>query len=106
MTKTSELLQHAEFSAAKKWEFSGLTDLRKVRKSFEVSVSWNGDFNPTWEPLSFFAKDAPKAMAQFLNEGLPESAKPLLGEVSRLAYIWRLLQKEGVLQFPMYPSSH
>ena len=95
LTKTSELLQHAELSAAKKWEFSGLTDLRKVRKGFEVLVSWNGDFNPTWEPLSVFARDAPKAVAQFLNEGLPETAKPLLGEVSRLAYIRRLLQKEG-----------
>ena len=58
-------------------------------------MSWNGEFNPPWEPLSVFARDAPKAVAQVLNVGLLETAKPLLGEVLRLAYIRRLLQKEG-----------
>lgn len=96
LAKTSELAQHAEMTVAKKWTFSDIIDLRKGKKGLEVKVVWTDEgYDPSWQPLAVIAKDAPKAVYDFLVSGVPESSKRFLVEAKRLAYIRRLLQKEG-----------
>ena len=93
------MIQHAEYTAQRKWKVSQVRDLCKHltdEGAFELLIEWHG-FPPeeaTWEPLGFMVADIPDLVRAFLQNGVPASAKKLLPEVRRLEFIKTLLRSK------------
>ena len=94
LEKSSELLQHAELTSAKTWEFKKFSGLRKRGRAFEIKVEWSGDFEPTWEPIAAIAKDAKVPLLAYLGSTEAKESV-ILQDVLRLPFVRRLVSKGG-----------
>ena len=96
MEISPELLSHAENIASKRYIVSGFGDLRKGSHGFEILARWEGyEGEDTWEPLARMSQDVPAMVWDFLHNGLPDMAKPLLAEVQKLAFYAKLASRGG-----------
>jgi RNase H-like domain found in reverse transcriptase/Integrase zinc binding domain/Chromo (CHRromatin Organisation MOdifier) domain len=98
LTITPELMAHAAYTAARKWNVERIADIRGTTpKNCELRVMWQGygDTDATWERLSTLFEDVPKLVEEFLKSSLPEGTKELKDKVLKLPLFKGLRQKEG-----------